>query len=58
MLILLNCSNMFLFLLFSSNLMKDFLVSLQLLAASSSKCCSRRVDRMKQEILSLCHKMI
>lgn len=58
MLILLNCSNISLFCSSLSNLMRDFLVSLQLLAASSSKCRSRRVDRMKQEILSLCHKMI
>lgn len=58
MLILLNCSNISPFCCTLSNLMEDFLVSLQPLAASSSKCRSGRMDRMKQEILSLWHKMI
>lgn len=34
-----------------SNLLKDLLVSSQPLAAPSSKCCSGRLDRMKQETL-------
>lgn len=34
-----------------SDVMEDFLMSLHSLAASSSKCHSGRVDRMKQEIL-------